>query len=35
MAGLGLNMNILVSNLNRCGQKELSLKVRHKVDASS
>jgi hypothetical protein len=34
MAGLGLNMNILVSNINLCGQKDLSFKVRHKAYAT-
>lgn len=34
MAGYVLNMSILVSNLNRCGQKDLSFKVRHKAYAS-
>ena len=34
MAGYILNMNILVSNKNRCGQKDLSFKVRHKAYAS-
>jgi len=33
MAGLGLNMNILVSNIHHRGQKDLSFKVRHKVYA--
>jgi hypothetical protein len=33
MAGFGLNMNTLVSNINQCGQKDLSLKVRHKAYA--
>jgi len=34
MAGFGLNMNNLVSNINRCGQKDLSFEVRHKAYAS-
>ena len=34
MAGFGLKMNILVSNINRRGLKELSFKVRHKAYAS-
>ncbi|PKP20209.1 MAG: hypothetical protein CVU06_10760 [Bacteroidetes bacterium HGW-Bacteroidetes-22] len=29
-----MNMSILVSNINRCGQKALSFKVRHKAYAS-
>ncbi len=33
MAGFGQNMNILVPNINQCGQKDLSFKVRHKADA--
>jgi len=33
MADLGLIMNILVSNINRRGQKDLSFKVRHKAYA--
>jgi hypothetical protein len=33
MAGYIMKMNILVSNINRCGQKGLSLKVRHKAYA--
>ena len=33
MAGLGLNMNTIVLNINQCGQKDLSLKVRHKAYA--
>jgi len=33
MAGYVLNMNILVSNINCCGQKGLSFKVRHKAYA--
>jgi len=28
-----MKMNILVPNINRCGQKDLSLKVRHKAYA--
>ena len=34
MAGYSLNMNILVSNINRSGQKDLSSEVRHKAYAS-
>ena len=34
MAGYGLNMNMLVPNINRSGQKELSFEVRHKAYAS-
>jgi len=34
MAGFSLKMNILVSNKNWCGQKDLSFKVRHKAYAS-
>ena len=30
MAGFGLKMSILVPNINQCGQKDLSFKVRHK-----
>ena len=33
MAGFGLNMNILVSNINQCGQEDLSSEVRHKAYA--
>ncbi|MFA7301951.1 MAG: hypothetical protein WC069_06595 [Candidatus Shapirobacteria bacterium] len=33
MAGLVLNMNILVPNINNCGQKDLSFEVHHKVYA--
>ncbi|MFA7302039.1 MAG: hypothetical protein WC069_07035 [Candidatus Shapirobacteria bacterium] len=33
MAGFCLNMNNLVSNINRCGQKDLSFEVRHKAYA--
>jgi len=33
MAGYVLNMNILVSNINHCGQKDLSFDVRHKAYA--
>ena len=33
MAGLGLNMNILVPNINHRGQKDLSFEVRHKAYA--
>jgi len=31
--GRQAGMNILVANINRCGQKGLSLKVRHKAFA--
>ena len=34
MAGYVMKMNILVSNINLCEQKDLSLKVRHKANAS-
>ncbi|MDP2692036.1 MAG: hypothetical protein Q8O88_00170 [bacterium] len=34
MAGSGLNMNNLVSNINQCGKKDLSFEVRHKAYAS-
>ena len=34
MAGYVMKMSILVSNINRCGQKDLSFKVRHKAYAS-
>jgi hypothetical protein len=34
MAGYVMKMSILVSNINHCGQKDLSLKVRHKAYAS-
>ena len=34
MAGYGLNMNILVPNINLCGQKVSSFEVRHKAYAS-
>ena len=34
IAGLVLNMNILVPNIYRCGKKDLSLKFRHKPFAS-
>ena len=34
MAGYVLKMSILVSNINQCGQKDLSFKVRHKAYAS-
>ena len=34
MAGYVMKMNILVSNINRCGQKDLSFEVRHKAYAS-
>jgi len=34
MAGFGLNMNIIVPNINPCGQKDSSFKVRHKAYAS-
>ncbi len=30
LAGLGMNMSILVTSINRCGKKDLSLEVRHK-----
>ncbi|MFA7302120.1 MAG: hypothetical protein WC069_07450 [Candidatus Shapirobacteria bacterium] len=33
MAGLGLNMNILVLNKNHRGQKDFSFEVRHKAYA--
>ena len=33
MAGYVVKMSILVPNINRCGQKDLSLKVRHKAYA--
>ena len=33
MAGYVMKMSILVPNINRCGQKDLSSKVRHKVYA--
>ena len=33
MAGYVMKMSILVSNINLCGQKDLSFKVRHKVYA--
>ena len=33
MAGYVMKMNILVPNINQRGQKDLSLKVRHKVYA--
>ena len=33
MAGYVMKMSILVPNINRRGQKDLSLKVRHKVYA--
>ena len=33
MAGYVMKMNILVSNINRCGQEDLSFKVRHKAYA--
>ncbi len=34
MASYVMKMNNLVSNINRCGQKILSFKVRHKAYAS-
>ncbi|MDA3911208.1 MAG: hypothetical protein PF448_07625 [Bacteroidales bacterium] len=34
MAGYVMKMSILVSNINRGGQKDLSFKVRHKAYAS-
>lgn len=34
MAGYVMKMSILVSNINRCGQKDLSSEVRHKAYAS-
>ena len=34
MAGYIVNMNILVSNINHRGQKDLSSEVRHKAYAS-
>jgi hypothetical protein len=34
MAGYVMKMSILVSNINRCGKKDLSFKVRHKAYAS-
>ncbi len=34
MEGLCLNMNILVPNINPCGQKDSSFEVRHKAYAS-
>jgi hypothetical protein len=33
MAGYVMKMNILVSNINQCGQEDLSFKVRHKAYA--
>ena len=33
MAGLVMKMSILVSNINHCGQKDLSFRVRHKAYA--
>ena len=33
MAGYIMKMSILVSNINHCGQKDLSFEVRHKVYA--
>ncbi|MDP2692117.1 MAG: hypothetical protein Q8O88_00580 [bacterium] len=33
MAGYVMKMNILVSNINSCGQKDLSSEVRHKAYA--
>lgn len=34
MAGFGRKWNIIVTNKNQSGQKDLSLKVRHKPYAS-
>ena len=34
MAGYVMKMSILVSNKNQCGQKDLSLKFRHKAYAA-
>jgi hypothetical protein len=34
MAGYGLKYNILVSNINQCGQKDFSFEVRHKAYAA-
>jgi hypothetical protein len=33
MAGYVMKMSILVSNINHCGQKDFSFKVRHKAYA--
>ena len=33
MAGYVMKMSILVSNINQCGQKDFSFKVRHKAYA--
>jgi hypothetical protein len=33
MAGYVMKMSILVPNINQCGQKDLSFKVRHKAYA--
>jgi hypothetical protein len=33
MAGYVMKMSILVPNINHCGQKDLSFKVRHKAYA--
>ncbi|MDP2692028.1 MAG: hypothetical protein Q8O88_00130 [bacterium] len=33
MAGYVMKMSNLVSNINQCGQKDFSFKVRHKVYA--
>jgi len=33
MAGYVMKMSILVSNINHCGQKDLSSEVRHKAYA--
>jgi hypothetical protein len=33
MAGYTMNMNFLVPNINQCGKKDLSYKVRHKAYA--
>ena len=34
MAGYVMKMSILVSNINRCGQKDFSFEVRHKAYAT-
>jgi len=34
MAGYVMNMNILVLNINQCGQTNLSSNIRHKAYAS-
>jgi len=33
MAGYVMKMNILVSNINRCGKEDFSFEVRHKAYA--